>query len=185
VSRRQTVKARQPQRKRSAQPSITQTNAEQSVQQPPRRWPWIAGVLAILLLLGLAFWHGLVSNAPPPASAFSNSADSANVSSGSSTWKTIQTFTGQATNGVDVKTKQFTVTSNWQISWSCKGIDGNDEQMNVVIYNPDGSLYNAGADITCLATQQVNGHVQEIKAGTYYLDIASSTAWTVQVQVSS
>jgi hypothetical protein len=115
---------------------------------------------------------------------FSNSA-TGNSGDAATNWKTIQTFSGQATNGDDYISAKFTVTANWQITWTCTGIDGNDEQMDVVIYNPDGTLYNAGADITCLATQRVNGNVQETKAGTYYLDIDSSTAWTVHVQVQS
>jgi hypothetical protein len=155
-------------------------------QRTVRRWPWITGLLVILVLLGLGFWHGLASNAPPPSSpVFSNSAVGTSNSDSATNWKTIQTFSGQATNGNDYTSAKFTVTANWQITWTCTGIDGNDEEMDVVIYNPDGTLYNAGADITCPATQRVNGNVQETKAGTYYLDIDASTAWTVHVQVTS
>lgn len=186
MSRRQSTKARPPQRKRSPQPSTEEKNEVLPVRRRGL-WYWIIGIL-IVLLIGLASWHGIISNMP--ASASSTTANSPGLVAGNngtatSPWQILQTYSGQATNDTYTNTKQFTIdTSNWQITWSCSALDGNDEYLAITIYNPDGSLYNAGAQITCVASKKVNeGSVIEQKGGTFYLAINATTAWTVHVQV--
>jgi hypothetical protein len=178
VSRRQLTKARQPQRKRSPQPS-TEKTPQQSVRPAPKRWLWIIAAIAVVLI-GFGFWRSSSGNVSLPASS---TVVSSSAITPTPTWQTVQSFNGSNTNNVYQKTSTFQVSDNWQITWTCQGINGVDESLIVTIYNPDGSLYNAGAEITCLAIKEVVGSVQESKGGTYYLAIEASTDWTVHVQV--
>lgn len=182
MSRKSSIRARKPQRKRSAQPDVA-IQIEQPEQTDRKRgiWLWILGVL-IVLLIGIGCWHGITSNAPV-TNSFSPASSSANANSNVSPWKTVQTFSGPTTNNVDQKLQTFTVSSNWQMTWDCQGVNGVDQELLISIYNSNGSLYNAGAQLTCLAAKPVIGSAQEVSGGTFYLIVNSSTAWKVSIQV--
>ena len=72
--------------------------------------------------------------------------------------------------------------ADWQLTWSCRGVDGVDGGLYIVIYNANGSLYNAGAQVTCLAAKQVIGSIEEQKSGDIYLNINGNDPWTITVQ---
>jgi hypothetical protein len=188
VSRRQSAKARQPQRKRSPKPSPEkdiQSSTRATTRSLDRRWPWLLGAV-IILVIGFAVWHSLdqVPSATSSTSV-SNSSDTSNTPSGSGqSWKTLQTFTGHTTTGTQ-KTATFQVANNWQLTWNCQGTNGNDDWLYIAIYHPDGTLYNAGAQVTCLAAKPIIGNVQEDQGGTYYLTVDANTDWTVGVQESA
>lgn len=150
-------------------------------------WPVIFGVV-LLLLVGLALRSILSDNsAPSPFSPPLNTPIIASSTQSTQTaqadWQTIQTFTGNSTNNAQQKTKVFSVDSNWRLTWNCKGNHGIDDWLYVSIYNRDGSLYNAGAQITCVDGKQVTGNADEPQSGTFYLSVNASTDWTVTIEV--
>ncbi len=183
VSRRPSTKTRQSQRKRSTEPSLAndvQTSTSALARPWSIRWLWLAGVLVLLLVVGFGVWHsfsgGLVPATSGPAITSSSSGQS---------WRNLQTFSGHTTSNATQKTQTFQVSNTWQLTWNCQGADGVDDWLYVAIYHADGTLYNAGAQITCIAAKPVAGSVQEAQGGTYYLSIDADTDWNVAVQISS
>ncbi len=98
------------------------------------------------------------------------------------TWQTIQTVTGKDTGNRTEKTKLFKVPADWQLTWNCQGIDGVDDWLYIAIYHANGKLYNAGAQITCIAAKRVIGSVEELQSGTIYFSIDANTNWTIAIQ---
>lgn len=162
-------------------------------------WLWLIGI-ALILLIGFSAWYGSRGSSSPAASLQAMQAAASSVAQATSTlqatptpagpitpvatgnWRMVQTFTGSDTGQAEQKTKTFAVTGNWQITWACQGQNGVADTLYVSIYNPDGSLYNAGAQVTCIADKQVVGSVAEANGGTFFLKINANTPWTVTVQ---
>jgi hypothetical protein len=161
-----------------------------------RNWLWVIGI-CIILFIGLGSWYGSSRSSssaalPQATVAATNSTVQATPASQATSapitpvatgnWRIAQTFTGSDTGDTEQKTKTFTVTDNWQLTWACQGQNGVDDTLYVSIYYADGTLYNAGAQITCIAAKQVVGNVAEANGGTFYLKINANTLWTVTVQ---
>jgi hypothetical protein len=172
-------------------------------QNPQNMWRGRIIIAVVLILIVAGSWYVLSSKLSAPSTPSdnaniiaSNNAQTAthsllnsNVEATASAlptlnWQTAQTFTGHDTNEAMQNTQKFTVPAKWQLNWSCQGKNGVDDQLTVAVYNVDGSLYDAGAQITCLAVQKIVGSVIESKtsAGTVYLGISSNTDWTVTVR---
>jgi hypothetical protein len=183
-------------RKRYTQPPMKNVRSRTRAMKKlwNKFWPWLI-VVAIVLLMGLGTYSLLkgsgsqtaalkptaqVSSAP--TSATSNYVAPTLTPTPTRNWQTFQTFTGSDTQTSTQKTKTFTVPADWQMTWACQGQDGADDYLYVAIYNADGTLYNAGAQVTCVAAKQVLGNVEETKSGTIYLSIDANTNWTLNIQ---
>ena len=172
-------------------------------QMPQHIWRGRIIIAAVLILIVAGSWYLLSSRLSAPAAPAdntniiaSNNAQTAthsllnsNVEATASAlptlnWQTAQTFTGHDTNEAMQNTQKFTVPAKWQLNWTCQGKNGVDDQLTVAVYNADGSLYDAGAQVTCLAVQKIVGSVIESKTvgSTVYLAISANTDWTVRVR---
>lgn len=188
VHRHSLKKARQSHRMRSPQLPPAQRrkssfkSAHRSVRRLRRsRWFWLLLVF-LLVFIGLGTWYyGFKSPSNP--SATGATARHVQATPTVTNWQTLRTLSGSDTGNTTKKLDTFTVSSNWQITWSCQGTNGVDDWLYIAIYNPDGTLYNAGAQVTCIAAKQVVGSVQETKAGQFYLTVDANTSWTIQIQV--
>lgn len=145
-------------------------------------------MVIIVVLLGLGSWYyGARGVSVLPASAATGKHVVAQVTptpapTATPDWRTVHTFNGSSTSDSTLKLQKFTVSSNWQITWVCQGVNGVDDWLYIAIYNPNGSLYSAGAQVTCIAAKQVVGSVQEATGGAFYLTVDANTSWTVTVQ---
>ncbi|HEY0755012.1 MAG TPA: hypothetical protein VGD98_13725 [Ktedonobacteraceae bacterium] len=181
-------KSNQSQRKRSSRLPVRKSGTS-----PARAWrslkrlgksPWLwACMVVLVILIGLGTWYAV---SPRDTSAASTARSASSRVQGLSTatpiWHTVRTLNGSSTGNATQKTATFTVSSNWQITWDCQGKNGVDDWLYVAIYNPDGTLYNAGAQVTCIAAKNVEGSVQEAKKGTFYLTVDANTDWTLTIQ---
>jgi hypothetical protein len=168
-------------RKKRRQPlPITTPKPPVQPVQAKKRWPWLLVLVAAILLVSFGIWHA-VSGSPSAASTAKTASTSlpAPTPTPGRNWHTLLTFSGG--NGTK-NTQKFKVPADWQFTWSCKGVNGVDGGLYVVIYNANGSLYNAGAQVTCLASKQVIGSAEEFKSGNVYLNINGNGPWTVSVQ---
>lgn len=195
VNRHTLKKANQSHRKRTQQSPIKQSRSplRPVVRSAKRlwksRWLWIF-VVVVVVFLGLGSWY--YGTRGVPASSARSTTGGHVVAQATATailtptatpdWQTVHTFKGPSTGDSTLKLQKFTVSGNWQITWVCQGVKGVDDWLYIAIYNPDGSLYNAGAQVTCLAAKQIVGSVQEAKSGEFYLTVDANTAWTVTVQ---
>jgi len=168
-------------KKRRQQAPIIASKPPVQPVKAKKRWPWLIVLLAAIILVSFGIWHG-ISGSPSAASTVTTTPTSLPSATPTPTprhWQTVLTFSGG--NGTK-NTQKFKVPADWQFTWSCRGVDGVDGGLYVVIYNANGSLYNAGAQITCLAAKQVIGSAEEFKSGTVYLNINGNGPWTVTVQ---
>lgn len=205
MSRRHLLtKAYQSRSRRSSLPLVKQSSrlsaasAARTAKKLGRRgWPWLI-VLVVVSLIGFGFRYYNVgrvfsSTISSHAATRSNGAQSASTSPGTPTptptptiyaWQTLRTLTGSNTGSSTEKTQAFTVpSSTWQITWACQGLKGVDDYLYIAIYNSNGSLYNAGAQITCVAAHQVVQSAREGKGGTFYFMVDANTNWTITIQV--
>lgn len=187
VHRHSLRKANRPQRKQSPQGPVKspRSSTRPVVRAAKRlgrnRWFWVS-LVVILLFIGLGTWYSgsrgvAASHVATPASSHAQPTPTAVP-----TWQTVRTFNGSSTGNSTQKTQKFAISNNWQISWACQGVNGVDDWLYIAIYNADGTLYNAGAQVTCIAARQVVGSVQETKHGEFYLTVDANTAWTITVQ---
>jgi hypothetical protein len=152
--------------------------------QPPqktrRHWPWLILLVVAIVLISIGIWH-ITSSSSSARSTTTHSSTSlpAATPTPGRVWHTILSISG---NTAAKNTQKFKVPADWQLTWSCRGVNGIDGGLYIVIYNANGSLYNAGAQVTCLAAKQVIGSVEEQKSGDIYLTINSNDPWTVTVQ---
>ena len=172
-------------------------------QKPQHMWRGRIIIATVLILIVVGSWYVLSSKLSVPtapsddtnviavnnAQTATNSLLNSNVEATASAlptrnWQTVQTFTGHDTNEAMQNTHKFTVPVKWQLNWSCQGKNGVDDQLTVAVYNADGSLYDAGAQVTCLAAQKIVGSVIESKTAgsTVYLAMSANTDWTVTVR---
>ncbi len=171
------------QRKQRQQQNITR--APKPPVQPVkarRRWPWLIVLITALILVSFGIWHA-ASGSPPAKSTVTTVSTSTPLPSATPTpsrnWQTLFTFSG----GTGTKnTQKFKVPADWQVTWSCRGLNGVDGGLYIVIYNANGTLYNAGAQVTCLASKQVVGSMEEHTSGNVYLNINGNDPWAVAVQ---
>lgn len=194
-------KTNQAQRKRiSQEPTRKPEPPVSSVLRSARklsknRWFWLGLVMLVTLVgLGLQYYKYFPSSLPlqritasSPAGTISNGsqqqAPTVLPSSGATpTWQTVQTMNGGNTGASTQKTRTFTVTGKWQMTWNCQGQHGVDDWLYIAIYYTNGKLYNAGAQVTCIAAKMVVGSVQEADGGTFYLTIDANTDWTLLIQ---
>jgi hypothetical protein len=150
-----------------------------------KRWLWSVALILLLVLAGLGLWYYQARSAPHPSVARATSTATPAQAQSTVTvtnWQTVRTLNGASTGDKTQKTASFTVSAPWQINWLCQGQNGVDDWLYIAIYYPDGTLYNAGAQVTCIAAKPVVGSVQEEKAGTFYLTIDANTNWTVTIQ---
>lgn len=150
-------------------------------------WPWLV-VGIVLVLIGLAGWYiiavrpssqtQLSQGQSTPTSTFTPTSTPIPASD----WQTLKTFSGSTTGDGTKRTETFTTSTTWQITWACQGIKGVDKWLYIAIYRANGTLYNAGAQITCIAAKKVIGNTIEQASGSFYLTIDASTSWTVTVQ---
>ncbi len=95
-------------------------------------------------------------------------------------WTTIQTFKGYGNK----KTPTFNVPNRWQLIWSCDpASDGGEYNLFVDVYRPDGTPVDLGAIFTTCQPDNTHDSTQEYRGGTVYLDVQSTGAWTIQVEV--
>lgn len=191
-------KANQAQRKRSSQPPERRPGPPvrptlRSLKRLGKnRWFWI-GLVLLVVLIGSGLWyynapHNVFSSRGTSPSSASSTASSqvqqapTAASTVTQNWQTVRTLSGASTGNGTKKTDTFTVSKNWQITWNCQGVNGVDDWLYIAIYNPDGTLYNAGAQVTCIAAKMVTGSVQEAKSGTFYLTVDANTDWTITIQ---
>jgi hypothetical protein len=178
-------------------PSVQTTPPKQRTQKLQPLF-WIVSLLAVALV-GLGIWHSLGisslgrSTAPTPVASTHGQSQHAsrtkpapilNIKPSPTperSWQTFLSFSGKASSGT-AHTQAFDVPSDWQITWTCKGVKGVDEALYIVIYNADGSLYNAGAQVTCLAAQQITESAEEHQSGKVYLSIDATCPWSIVVQ---
>lgn len=175
------------QRKRPLQAPKSVRLAEKTPARPLKRRRrtkqlWIIGASGLLLVLAAGgFWIFFGSSGLPFIPAHHMQPTPTPTPSPTLVWSTLATFTASGL-GTPTNTNSFTVTNDtWQIAWNCQGINGVDKTLYIAIYHPDGSLFNAGAQLTCPAAQPLNGSTQESGKGTYYLNIDSDTSYTVTV----
>jgi hypothetical protein len=145
-----------------------------------KRWPWLVILTVAVILVSFGIWHAVSgsSSSKSTATAASTLLPSPTPTPKSS-WQTLLTFSG---NNNTKKTQKFEVPADWQFTWSCRGVKGVDGGLFITIYNANGSLYNAGAQISCLAAKQIIGSAEEHQSGDVYLTINSNDPWTVTVQ---
>ena len=192
VNRHTLKRANQSRRKRS--PELPEKKPQAPLRSTVRaakrlgknRWLWVVVVL-LAVSIGLGSWY-YTTRGTAPLSAHNSQQTAAHAAStlvptAPPNWKTVQTFNGNSTGNATQKLQMFTVSGNWQITWACQGVNGVDDWLYIAIYNPNGSLYNAGAQVTCIAAKQVIGNAQESKSGQFYLTVDANTSWTIQVQV--
>lgn len=169
----------------SMAPEMSRVERLSPPQPVRRRWPWLVLLSIAIVLIGVGIWR-ITSGTSSATSAAITSSKAQSMSTATATpppaWHTLLTFSGNTTTK---NTQKFKVPANWQLSWSCRGVNGVDGGLYIVIYNADGSLYNAGAQITCLASKQVIGNVVEPQSGYIYLNINGNDPWTVSVQTPS
>jgi hypothetical protein len=150
-------------------------------QKTRRRWPWLILLVVAIVLVSIGIWH--ITSSPSSARSVTTTVSSTSLPTATPTsgrvWHTFLTISG---NTAAKNTQKFKVPADWQLTWSCRGVDGVDGGLYIVIYNANGSLYNAGAQVTCLAAKQVIGSVEEQKSGDIYLNINGNDPWTVTVQ---
>jgi hypothetical protein len=95
-------------------------------------------------------------------------------------WRTLRTFTGSGNQS----TATFTVSLQWRLSWRCKGFNDAVGQIGMLPHNKSNSVIKDFASGTCQIGGETVGHLDEIGAGTYWLEIiADGGGWTVSVQV--
>lgn len=191
VHRHSLKKANQSHRMRPPQtpPERRRSSAPPPVRPARRRrkmrWLWPV-ILVLVVLAGLGFWYYSAQSAAKPSVSHATSTPTvqAQVQSTATVtnWKTVRTLNGTSTGDKTQKTETFTVSAPWQISWLCQGQHGVDDWLYIAIYYPDGTLYNAGAQVTCIAAKPVVGSIQEANAGTFYLTIDANTDWTVKIE---
>jgi hypothetical protein len=205
MSRRHLLtKAYQSRSRRSSLPPVKQNSrlsaesmARAAKKLGKRGWPWLI-VLVVLSLIGFGFRYygfGRVFSSTVLSHPVTKSSSVQAVSTSLTTptptptqavyaWQTLRTFTGSNTGSSTEKTQTFTVpASTWQITWACQGLKGVDDYLYIAIYNANGSLYNAGAQITCVAAHRVVQSAREGKGGTFYFMVDANTYWTITVQV--
>jgi hypothetical protein len=170
------------------------------VQSAQTRRNWLIATI-MLILLSVASWYvlsGKLSSPTPPPVAVVADNDSqtathsllnSNVEATASAlptvnWQTFQTLSGHDTQNATQKTQTFSVPAKWQLSWACQGTDGVDDWLYIVLYNANGSLYDAGSQNVCLAAQKVVGSIIETKtsSSTIYLTIDANTDWTITMR---
>jgi hypothetical protein len=141
------------------------------------------------VLVGLAGWYFVaVRPFAPPAQAHATHNQATPAPTPTSTaipasdWQTQQTFSGPSTGNGTKHTQTFTVSKTWQITWTCQGINGVDEWLYIAVYHTNGTLYNAAAQVTCIAAKKVIGSTIEQAGGTFYLTVDASTDWTITIQ---
>src|SRR5258708_7652384 len=95
------------------------------------------------------------------------------------TWKTTHSYTG---SGIK-KTETFTAPGDWKIIWSCtpSSFYGNQYNVQVYVYNSDGSIADLGINEIC-SSSNTHGETEEHQRCDVYLDINSEGSWTIQVQ---
>lgn len=150
-------------------------------------WPWMV-VVIVLVLIGLAGWY-VIAVRPFSQTQFSRVQTTPTPTFTptptpipASDWQTLKTFSGSTTGNDTKRTETFAISTTWQITWACQGIKGVDKWLYIAIYRANGTLYNAGAQITCVAAKKVIGSTIEQASGSFYLTIDASTSWTVTVQ---
>ncbi len=174
------------QRKKRRQQNLTQApKPPVEIVKAKKRWPWLIVLIVAIILVSFGIWHVASSSASYASTSAKTSTTTASTPLPTATptpqriWNTFLTVSGG--NGTK-NTQKFKVPADWQFTWSCKGVDGVDGGLYIVIYNANGSLYNAGAQVTCLATKQVIGSAEEHQSGDVYLNINGNGPWTVTVQ---
>jgi hypothetical protein len=190
IHRHSLKKANQSQRKRSSQPptkksiSPLQSSAQAAKRFWRRRWLWVSVIVVIVIVfIGLGSWYydsGRVATSPK-ISTHAQTVPTP-LPTATPTWQTVRALNGTSTGNATKKLQLFTVSSDWQITWQCQGVNGVDDWLYIAIYNANGSLYNAGAQVTCIAARQVVGSVQEAKHGEFYLTVDANTSWTITIQ---
>lgn len=96
-------------------------------------------------------------------------------------WVTIANFSGNGTK----RTTTFTITSDqWRMNWRCNPNSDYFGQYNVIVsvYNDDGSPADYAAINTICQAGNTHDTTAEYTPGTYYLEVDSEAAWSVQVQ---
>ncbi len=167
-------------RKKRSHLTASTPTPKQPVQpvKTQKRWPWLMIVAVTVILVSFGIWRA-TTGSPSTTSAVTITSLPTPTPTPKRNWHTLLTFSG----GNETKnTQKFKVPADWQFTWSCQGVNGVDGGLNIVIYNTNGSLYNAGAQITCLAAKKVSGSVEEFKSGNVYLSINGNGPWTVSVQ---
>src|SRR5438552_1569741 len=166
-------------KRRQQNPPLTPTTPIQPLKNR-KRWLWLILFIIAISAVSFGIWHATASNSP---SSSTTTTSSTSLPTATATpghiWHTFLTFSG---NSETKNTQKFKVPAGWQLTWSCRGVNGVDGGLYIVIYNANGGLYNAGAQITCLASKQVIGSVEEPQAGNIYLNINGNDPWTVTVQ---
>jgi hypothetical protein len=190
VHRHSLKKANQSQRKRASQPptkkskSPLQSSTQAAKRFWRRRWLWVSVIVVVVIVsIGLGSWYYDSGRASTSLTTSTHAqVVPTPLPTATPTWQTVHTLNGSSTGNATKKLQLFTVSSNWQITWQCQGVNGVDDWLYIAIYNANGSLYNAGAQVTCVAAKQVTGSVQEAKQGKFYLTVDANTSWTITIQ---
>jgi hypothetical protein len=166
---------------------------QQPMMQAPKKrakWPWIAGgcgcltVLAIIGIVIIASSTATVSNVASTAATAQTTTQPAATAAPASTgkWTTVQTYSG---NGIK-KTPVISVPADWQIAYTCKGIDVSgttvDGVLVVTVTNSDNTPADVAVNATCKAGKTTSDVTEEHQAGQVFLDINSTSDWTIQVK---
>jgi hypothetical protein len=149
---------------------------QQTVQPPiPRkelsqakRYLIVSVIGMIIIIGGGLFWR-----------SYDGGTQSTSSSVQSGTWTTTHTFSG---NGIK-QTEIFTISSDWQLQWTC-----DPSSFPIGSYNVQVFIYNADATLAGLAVNTIckDGNVGDStelhQGGSIYLEINSEAAWTLTIQ---
>ena len=162
---------------------------QQPVQAPKKKKGCLIASIIAGVIVGAVVLCGVIaaitsggkgsSTTTPSSPGNSNGGNQQQAPGKQQTWQTTHTYTGSGAK----KTESFTVGDNWKVQWSCNpGSIGMDAPLFIVVYKPDGSIFDPGVNTTCKNGQDTTGETQEHQGGTFYLGVNAGISWSITIQ---
>lgn len=160
---------------------------------PRRRKSWparhkvltvLGGIIGLIVVASVASAaangsHPSASSAAPPATqaaaAATSSATPSPTHSAAARARTVATFTGSGTE----KTRRFTVTSTWKLTYSFSCAEFG-QSGNFQVFEDGGSDFS-GVEVNDLAMSKSASTWAYDDGGTHYLEVNSECSWKVKV----
>ena len=97
-----------------------------------------------------------------------------NAPQGHRTWRVVDNFMGASSKA----TETFTVSDNWNISWTTWPGDGGDKDFKIDLYSKSGKLIETVAE----TSGDKSGQCVYNDSGTYYLDIVGGQMYAIVIE---